>query len=234
MGEKNLYEGERDFNCQTIIEDLNLSNKVCLALRDAGIDNLGTLLTCRKSDLEAVFGLGSNGCSEIENVLHSLGYVLSGEEESILHKQIDITKQDLSFLKLNSLVILNLNFQGIFTVGDLVMCDEKFLKGVRNVGKVGIKKIRDAVHAHGCIFIDEDPSALSSYWRSSGAEKENIPLNIENKKLGTLIVEKERLVAELDEVFQERERLTNYDMELSKKIEYLFSLATSRGWIKKR
>ena len=237
MKEKNGVKKEEGFNRQTTIEELNLSTKVCLILRNAGIDTLGTLLACRKSDLEAVFRLGSSGCAEIENTLHSLGYVLSGEKKESLHEQIDITKQSISYLNLPHGIIWGSYSRGIFTVGDLVMCDEKLLKGIRNAGEVGVKRIRDAVHAHGCIFIDEDPSVLSSYWRKNDKKVKNndeISLDIENQKIATLIDEKERLVTELEEVLQERERLTNYDMELSQKIEYLVSLATSRGWVKKR
>lgn len=233
MEEKNSVKKEEGFNRQTTIEELNLSNKVCMVLRNAGIDNLGTLLTCRKSDLEAITGIGNDCYYEIIHVLHSLGYILSGEEESVLHEKIDITKQDISFLNLPHGIIVGAKLRDICTIKDLVMCDEKKLKGIRNAGKIGMKKIRDAVHAQGCIFIDEDPSVLSSYWHKKD-EKVKSNEDIENQKIANLIEEKERLVTELDEVLKERERLTNYDMELSQKIEYLVSLATSRGWVKKR
>lgn len=82
---------------------------------------------------------------------------MSDEEPTILKKEIDITKEKVSYLDLSLRLRLLLRLNGIKSIGDLVNSDYETLS---KLGSKNLKILRDLIHGEGCLFIDDEPYIL--------------------------------------------------------------------------
>lgn len=176
---------------------------------------------------------------DIINIIHALGYFLKGEDTSNLCKPKDFEKYDISCLNLCGCASRSLRRDGINTVGELILYDEKRLRGIYGIGNLYFDDIKNAVHAHGCLFVDEDPSLLDFRIKNTQRFQSKIEPILEsscietgkqvNRNIQSRIEKKEELIDKFREIMIERQQLFARERELDRQLQELYDQVEQVG-----
>ena len=204
------------------IEKLDLTPRLKNTLtKRAGMKFLGELLTTDYSSLAKTRTLGEDGLVELKNYIHSLGFSLQNEEvsmkeikESYKEKGIPMVQEELNLDGRTAGVLYR---NGIYTVQDLVNFGSKVfeLVGMGDVKKVALEQAmaNKGIQLGTPVVL---PTETSIAIRPTGiivtrAKQDNdvIKSRIENK---------EKLLAEYDELMKERSELLSREQKLDEEI----------------
>ena len=166
-----VYKPEREFDrgwqkiMELTIDDLDLGYDVCSILTRSNISSVGELIQRSRSELNKLH-LGPQQCDEIESQLQMIGLALKPENRSnqnaldpvvarVLDKRID----KLIYFD-NYETRMDLEKNGIITIGDLVHATRADLKRIRGLGPAGIKRISKKLYQLG-LSLEQDTSLPS-------------------------------------------------------------------------
>ena len=139
------------------IDSLDLPTRIKNALKNNGITNLEELLDIDYSDIKSIKNFGPGLLLELKIYIHSLGYYLKGEEETIEDKRAEYESQGKVLVQdeinIREKVVNALNRNGIFTLQELIKCGEKVYH-LNRMGKVKADELREALAEKG-IYLEE-------------------------------------------------------------------------------
>lgn len=177
------------------IEQLNLSSKTILELKRNGIEKIEDLLEYRESQFAKFRHIQHGRLDEIKNAVHALGFIFVDEDISILEEPNNFLEQDISTLGLSLNPLKALRGEEIYTVGQLLSYSSEDLKKLPFIEETNLQAIKNAIHARGEKFLDEDEFFL--YGR------------IQNIQIELLLLNKRKIEEELKELKIEDLNLSN-------------------------
>jgi len=139
------------------IDSLSLPTRIKNALKNNGITNLEELLDLDYSDIKSIKNFGPGLLLELKRYIHSLGYDLKGEEETIEDKRAEYESQGMVLVQneinIRTKVVNVLNRNGIFTLQELIDFGENVYH-LNRMGKVKADELRDALAEKG-IYLEQ-------------------------------------------------------------------------------
>lgn len=138
------------------IKQLKLSSKTFLELKRNGIEKIEDLLCYQEKDFSQFRHIQHGRLDEIKNAVHAVGFIFPDEDISILMEPEHFLEQDISTLGLPLNPLKALRNAGIYTVGQLILNSANDLKKLPFIEETNLQIIKNAVHAKGERFWDED------------------------------------------------------------------------------
>ena len=177
------------------IEQLNLSSKTILELKRNEIEKIEDLLEYRESQFAKFRHIQHGRLDEIKNAVHALGFIFVDEDISILEEPNNFLEQDISTLGLSLNPLKALRNSKIYTVGQLLSYSSRDLKKLPFIEEANLQAIKNAIHAKGERFLDEDEFFLYD--------------RVQNIQIEVLLLNKRKIEKELREFKIEDLNLSN-------------------------
>lgn len=177
------------------IEQLNLSVKTIFELKRNGIEKIEDLLACNEEQFVKFRHIHHGRWNEIKNAVHALGFIFIDEDISILEEPNNFLEQDISTLGLSLNPLKALRNSKIYTVGQLLSYSSRDLKKLPFIEEANLQAIKNAIHAKGERFLDEDEFFLYD--------------RVQNIQIEVLLLNKRKIEKELREFKIEDLNLSN-------------------------
>ena len=191
------------------IKELGLSGIVSGNLKRAGVKNLRDLLKLDYCNLKYIHGIESKGKNEILNFVHTLGYTIQNEPDTLSYQEKKEQGQALlEDYGIPRSVCLPLYRASIYTMKAL----KEDPDAVERVKYFGPKK-KEILQ----LYLDQ-PESISQKENLSQPTK-NTMLKLENEEIKKRIETKQQLLDEYDRLVTERETLMKKERELDEKID---------------
>ena len=205
------------------IFSLNIPNAITSALyKFLRIKTLGELLTTNYEDIVNIRGLGEKNLEILKNHIHSLGYVLKGEQPSLNEIKAILKEQGEELLEEtfgDAKLCSGLYKNGIYTIQELAEFGPDFQKLV-GIGKVTALKILSKMEEKGISFNKQTLSSNLSdqIFAFVPDEKEIEKAKSNNDAVSKRLLTKEALLLEYEKVMYEKAKLNAREKELNELI----------------
>ncbi len=176
----------KNINLDTLISNLNISNRIRNSLLQINVITIRDLLAYSEYELLKVKGIGHQGVAELSGLIKILGYNLKYDEFSNVEDNISNTS--IKYLNLSARFTNLLFRKHIFTIEELITYSKDELLKISGMGAKGVNEIEHVLNSLGYQLASKEDVNDSEY------KDENLTLN-QLKRIRAFIAEQQDLIA---------------------------------------
>ena len=207
------------------ITNLSISNRLKNAFTRWSICYFGDLLSLDYKHIKEIRAIGNLELIELKKYVHSLGYLLKGEEEELIEIKERYKRDGIPMiqeeLNLDGKVSGILYRNKIYTVQDLIDFGEEVFRLV-GMGVLNKERLKVAMKSKN-IHFKTDFAGFGEDFNTSAAfmpKDEDIEqLKKQNHEIQSRIEQKEQLLQDLNALIEERISLTEREIQLDEEID---------------